>query len=162
MLRTRPHLHMSIPPEVAALPRARLCLRAFLSLYVSDDDAVEDVVLCVQEAMKNSIRFSASKESIEVDVALLDHVVEARVRDFGTGFEVVPDVQALRLADPLSLSGRGLYLMRTLSDEFELVAEDGVEVRVVKKLGARLAAGLAASRWADPSGRDATLGRCRE
>ena len=134
MRETMPHLHMSIPPQVAALPRARLCLRAFLSLHVGDDDAIDDVVLCVQEAMKNSIRFSASKDSIEVDVALLDHVVEARVRDFGAGFDVAPDVKALRLADPLSQSGRGLFLIRTLSDELKFVVDGGVEILIVKKL----------------------------
>ena len=124
-----------MPLRLAALPPVRHEVSAFLRRHVSDDD-LDDIVLCLQEAMKNAVRFSESDKELYVSVEVFDHTVRLVVRDRGVGFAQMPLPSAIAAErpDPMKDSGRGLFLMTSLMDEVELLSDHGVEVRMVKRL----------------------------
>jgi anti-sigma regulatory factor (Ser/Thr protein kinase) len=128
-------LHISLPPSLSALAAVRHQVEAFLAPRVSRGD-VRDIVLCLQEAMKNAVRFSGSPEDLDIAVQLVDHTVVLVVRDHGLGFATTaPPPRDLVPPDPLSPSGRGLFLIGRLMDEVELVSGRGAEVRMLKRVG---------------------------
>jgi len=130
-------LALSLPLDLARLPAARRELGAFLAEVGIDGDDGEDLVLCAQEALKNAIRFSGSPRGVDVEVSVTELTVSLVVRDYGCGL----DGTAARLGDllsrppdPLAPSGRGFYVMATLMDELELCSQEGLEVRMRKRL----------------------------
>ncbi len=128
-------LEITAPLRVAALPPVRHQVSDFLSSRVAEDE-LADILLCLQEAMKNAVRFSGSDEGLYVAVRLLDHSVRLVVRDHGVGFANKSRISAIAAArpDPMTSSGRGLYLMTQLMDEVELLCDHGTEVRMLKHL----------------------------
>jgi anti-sigma regulatory factor (Ser/Thr protein kinase) len=128
-------LKIPLPLHTAALPPLRGRVRTFLSAHVSDDD-LHDILLCLQEAMKNAVRFSGSRKAVEVRVRVLDHRVSVVVRDYGVGIgaSAMRTMESHGRPDALSDRGRGLYLMAQLMDELELISEKGIEVRMVKRV----------------------------
>ena len=133
-------LHLSIPPEYSCLPSARERVRSFLRGLSVDEESVEDLLVCVQEALKNSIRFSGGGAPVELDLRVSDHTIRADVRDHGEGFGpgFPDDLAPLReQPDPLAISGRGLFLIANLTDEVKLLSDDGAHVCMVKRLPSR-------------------------
>ena len=125
-----PRLTSRLPPDPSRLLRARERMRDYLQQYCSDQVAVDDVVLAVQEACTNSIRHSGSREDIEVSLSLEDGDLVAEVRDTGQGFAVEAfDREAA--PGPMSMGGRGLYLMAHVMDDLVLRRDGGLTVRMV-------------------------------
>ena len=129
-------LSFSVPPEPARLLRARDRIRDFLQQHCSDQSAIDDVVLCVEEACTNVIRHSGAPEEMRIALRFVADDLVAEVTDRGKGFDtgafdpdVVPDVAAP--------GGRGLFLMAHLMDEVVLSCADGLDVRMVKRSVAR-------------------------
>lgn len=107
-------------------------MRDYLQQYCSDQDTVDDVILAVQEACTNAIRYSGSQEDIEVCLGIEEGDLIAGVRDRGHGF----DVEAFDRETPpdlLATGGRGLYLMAHLMDDLVLRRDGGLDVRMVKR-----------------------------
>ena len=97
-----------------------------------DEELVDDVVLCVEEACTNAIRHSQSSEVMDVSLAFGDGSLIADVRDRGRGFDVaVFDLGAT--PDLMGDGGRGLFLMASLMDELSLRVDDGLHVHMVKR-----------------------------
>jgi anti-sigma regulatory factor (Ser/Thr protein kinase) len=90
------------------------------------------VVLCVQEACKNAIRFSGSPRGIDLSVTLEGGALYTVVRDYGGGFD--PSRQTDEAPDPYRDSGRGLFLIHALMDRVEIFGSAGTEVRMCKVL----------------------------
>jgi anti-sigma regulatory factor (Ser/Thr protein kinase) len=133
-------LHISLPPSLSALPAVRHRVEAFLGSRVPERD-LHDIVLCLQEALKNAVRFSRTSDDLDVAVHVFDHTVSLVVRDRGHGFaEAAPRPAAIAQPDLLSTSGRGLFLIGCLMDEVEVVSDRGVEVRMLKRIGSGHAA----------------------
>ncbi len=129
-------LSFSLPPEPSRLLRARDRIRDFLQQHCADQSAIDDVVLCVEEACTNVIRHSGSREEMRIALRFAASDLVAEVRDHGKGFDTgafdpdaVPDVGAP--------GGRGLFLMAHLMDEVALTRDDGLDVRLVKRSVAR-------------------------
>jgi anti-sigma regulatory factor (Ser/Thr protein kinase) len=125
-----------LPAEPARLSSARKSIHAFLSPHIERDD-LDDVVLCLQEAMKNAVRFAVTGEHFHVIVQVSDHRIDVTVRDHGPGFSMLRGSirpGARGHTDPYAESGRGLFLMGRLMDELELAGTDGATVRMVKRL----------------------------
>ena len=129
---TPPRLRFSVAPEPSRLLRARDRIREYLTLHCADQDAVDDVVLAVEEACTNAIRHSGSSEAVSISLAFSGNDLRIAVKDRGQGFDVAAfDREAP--PDPLLDHGRGLFLISQLTDEMELCALDGLEVRLLKK-----------------------------
>jgi len=127
-----PRLTFRLPPDPSRLLRARDRMRDYLQQYCADQVAVDDVVLAVQEACTNAIRHSGSQEDIEVCLRAEAGDLVAEVRDSGHGFDVEAfDSEAA--PGPLSMGGRGLYLMAHVMDDLVLRRDGGLSVRMVKR-----------------------------
>ena len=114
-------------------------------LAAFDDDAVHWVGVAVRESVINAIKHGNREDpgktvTVEFAFTPIDEPEQlvVRVTDQGQGFD--PD----NVADPLApenilkSSGRGIFFMRSFMDDVQLtrVPEGGMEVRMVKKLGA--------------------------
>ena len=124
-------LTLTVSPKASALAVARSRVRAFLRDFDVPDRAVFDVVLTLDEACKNAIRFSGSAREIDVTVAVDVGEIRLEVRDHGVGFEPrVIDVSAP--PDPLDPGGRGLFLMSCLMDDLRIARDRGAIVTARK------------------------------
>ncbi|HET6497011.1 MAG TPA: SpoIIE family protein phosphatase [Thermoleophilia bacterium] len=129
---TLPRLTFRLPPDPSRLLRARERMRDYLQQYCSDQVAIDDVVLSVQEACTNAIRHSGSQEDIEVCLFAEEGDLVAEVRDAGHGFNVEAfDREAA--PGPMSMGGRGLYLMAHVMDDLVFRHDGGLSVRMVKR-----------------------------
>lgn len=124
-------LRLAVTPALSSLGPAREQARTFLRGFDLPEPAVFDVVLCLEEACKNAIRFSGSERDIDVTVAVGQRAVDLVVRDHGVGFEprdVDPDMPP----DPLETQGRGLFLLHRLMDDVRIARDQGAVVRARK------------------------------
>ena len=128
-------LSLTVRPMASALGAARHRVRTFLCGFGVPDDAVFDVVLSLDEACKNAIRFSNSPRTIDVTVAFDTDAVCLVVRDHGVGFEP-PTIDTSKPPDPLSPRGRGLFLLASLMDDVRIDRDRGAVV-IARKTVAR-------------------------
>jgi serine/threonine-protein kinase RsbW len=129
-------LRLSLPPDPACFPAARARARSFLDECAVDPRSSAAIVLCLQEALKNAVRYAGTTDDIEIRIAHEGDTISLVVRDHGRGFDsaLLDSPPQPRPPDPLAESGRGLYLMRQLMDEVRLASDCGAEVFMVKGL----------------------------
>jgi len=133
--------------------RARERLRDYLRLYCGEQRAIDDLVLCVEEAATNAIRHSGTTKDIEISLEFEGERLVASVKDLGRGFDVAtfdPD----REPDPFEDHGRGLFIIAALMDELELRVDGGLEVHMTRRAPRRgddavLESGLGEPRASD-------------
>lgn len=110
-----------------------------------DEDATHWVGVAVRESVINAIKHGNREDETKVvtiefafepEVAPTELVV--RVLDQGEGFDPEEVADPLSPANILKASGRGIFFMRNFMDDMSLqrAPEGGMEVRMVKKLGA--------------------------
>ena len=129
---TPPRLRFSVAPEPSRLLRARDRIREYLTLHCDDQTTIDDVVLAVEEACTNAIRHSGSTDEVRISLAFKGDDLRIAVKDRGRGFDIAAfDREAA--PDPALDHGRGLFLISRLTDEMELSADGGLEVRLLKK-----------------------------
>ena len=138
--RTAPSaLHFRLPLEPSHLLRARERLRDYLQLHCADAALVDDVVLCLEEACTNAIRYSGAGDGMQVALRFDGDDLICQVSDHGRGFDIDAfDPQIV--PDPLGDGGRGLFIIAHIMDEMELRHDGGLEVRMVKRALPRCAA----------------------
>jgi anti-sigma regulatory factor (Ser/Thr protein kinase) len=110
--------------DVDALGEARRELSEFLRRHATEAAAAEEAVVAVSELMTNALRHAPGPAWVRIDWAESRPRVE--VHDLGPGFElrsVLPD-------DPLSLGGRGLFIVSAVTDELAAVAKRAGGTRV--------------------------------
>jgi serine/threonine-protein kinase RsbW len=92
-----------------------------------DDDIYGNIMIAVTEAVNNAIKHGNSNDrskNVSLSLSLEDTMIKFTIKDEGTGFNYG------NLPDPTSPEniekpgGRGIFLMRHLSDEVEF-REDG-------------------------------------
>ncbi|HEY6932901.1 MAG TPA: ATP-binding protein [Marmoricola sp.] len=133
--RRAPHLELSVnlPSETTSVPVVRrLAAQALRSFGVADRD-VDDVQLAIAEACANVIEHAIDSDTYEVQVELAADQCAITVIDQGSGFDAtaVPENP-----DPRSEGGRGLALMRALTDKvaFRNEPQAGTVVHMTKRL----------------------------
>ena len=124
-------LCLAVDPVVSALAGARDLVRSFLRGFGLPEQTVFDVVLSVQEACKNAIRFSGSERPVDVTVSVRAGEVGFVIRDHGVGFAPRP-IELGTHPDPGDAQGRGLFLMHCLMDDLEITRDRGAIVRARK------------------------------
>ena len=105
----------SFPSTSWAVPRARHALRDFLAGEV-EGDLLDDLALITSELVTNAVKFGRRHEDIWLQIALTDREITVTVSghsrgDIAAGLHHGAD-------DSLSESGRGLRIVRDLSDDF--------------------------------------------
>ena len=129
---TLPRLAFSLPLDPSRLLRARQRVRDYLWEHGVDADAIDAVVLTIEEAMTNAVRHSGTSKDIDIGLHFEGADLIAEVKDHGKGFDVStfdPD----KMPDLLAPCGRGLYLIAKLMDELALRHDGGLEVWTVKR-----------------------------
>jgi len=110
-----------------------------------DEDAQHWVSVAIRESVINAIKHgNRNDESKRVFVEFATASGDApelvvRVRDQGEGFDPDAIEDPLAPENLLKSSGRGIFLIRSFMDDvtLERAAEDGMEVRMVKRVAAR-------------------------
>ena len=80
-------LDLSLPLDVSRLAASRQAVRAFLAAHGVPQRCSDDLVLCLQEALKNAMRFSHSSPGVNVRVRITAEGVTLLVRDYGVGLD---------------------------------------------------------------------------
>ena len=134
----RLELHLRLPAETRLLSRTRQTVAGYLTDVGATDDAVDDVVLALDEACANAIRHGAQGDP---DAA---YALHAEVTPECVRIEVVdegPGVDPTRLdAAPVANdapSGRGLHLIRELMHDVSISprgVDGGTVVRMTRAL----------------------------
>lgn len=98
-----------------------------------DEDQIFDLALVVDEAYVNAIEHGAegkTETKLEIKFLVFDDKLEISIKDSGQGFDMnkvsVPD----DLKSLASTRGRGLGLMKLLTDEFSMESKPGVGTTV--------------------------------
>ena len=128
-------LAFRLPLDPARLLRARERVRDYLHEHHADPQAIEDLVLALEEAMANVVRHSEAERDLEVTLAFHGYDLVMEVRDYGKGFDVDsfrPDV----VPELLRSEGRGLFLISKLTDDLQLRRDGGLTVRAQAGYGA--------------------------
>jgi len=123
------------------VPLTRRVVAAALDSIGATDECRYDVQLAIAEACSNVVRHADPADKFDVSIILDDCEIAIEVLDAGAGF----DPAVVDEPSPNAESGRGLKIMRLVTDRFELRqrAGGGTVVRFVKRLAwARATIGL--------------------
>jgi serine/threonine-protein kinase RsbW len=128
----RIELRLSLPRESTSVPLSRRVVDAALDSLGTTPECRYDIQLAMAEACSNAVRHADPADTYDISITLDDHQCMIEVADDGPGF----DPTVVSLPAQHSESGRGLKIMRMVTDRFELTrrASGGTVVRFVKKL----------------------------
>jgi serine/threonine-protein kinase RsbW len=131
-------LALELPQDAVSIPVVRhICEHALLELGCVSDCS-DAVALAVTEACANVVQHAGPSEAYRIEVTITAEVCEMRVIDSsGTFVAAVADESIRhRAVDPMSESGRGLDIIRAMTDDLwlESTPEVGTLVHMVKVL----------------------------
>lgn len=103
------------------------------------EDEQQQIELAVHESLINAIAHGNRNDpnkSVRVRYSIYVNRLEVRVRDQGGGFDVSRVADPLAEENLLNVSGRGIFLIRSFMDDFQVqnVEGGGTEVTLVKRL----------------------------
>ena len=125
---------MTLPREAVRVPLTRRTVAAALTAAGVTPDCLVEVEVALSEACTNVLHHAGKGDAYEVAINISDQHLTMDVIDFGAGFGLVQPGSAM--PDPTAESGRGLALMRALTDQaiFDSVSGDGGAVHLMKRL----------------------------
>src|SRR5579885_3216379 len=104
-----------------------------------DEDDLMKIGMAVRESMVNAVvhgnRYNANKK-VRFSVAHHGHRLTIRIADEGEGFDFENLPDPLAPENLMRTSGRGIFLIRSFMDEFEMrrLERSGAEVTLVKNM----------------------------
>lgn len=128
-------IRLTIPADACWLTVARLTVSGVASRLGASYEEVDDIKVAVSEACTNAIDHAFREPSSGPPVICIqchpgEGALRIEVADEGCGFD--PEQAAsLEEAGPEKQGGLGLYLIRKLMDEVEVVSRPGGGTRVV-------------------------------
>jgi serine/threonine-protein kinase RsbW len=129
-------LSLSLPRDSASVPVARRIMATTLSTVGVTDECRADILLALAEACANAVAHAKATDSYEVTVNIDDVECEIEVIDSGPGFDHLALAPMLDEPPVLAESGRGLFIIRSLADDFDLRPNGatGTLIRFAKRL----------------------------
>lgn len=125
-----------VPNEPARISEIRAFVGTFLADVRAPVDTASEVVLAVGEAAANCYRHGRRPDGggeVRVRCVVDDASAVVTVADNGPGFDLAATDQLPR--DPFASGGRGLFLMRALSDQVDIQSShQGTQVTLVRSL----------------------------
>jgi serine/threonine-protein kinase RsbW len=112
-------VRLDLPREAGSVPTVRRLLRSALAVLRVDSEAQDDLEIAVTEACSNVVRHASGAHNFEVCLDVAENRCSIDVRDNGAGFD--PDAVDGK-ADATSESGRGLSLIRALSENVRMTS----------------------------------------
>jgi serine/threonine-protein kinase RsbW len=115
-----------------------ICMRVACSAGFDMDDS-EKICMAVREAVINAFRYGNQEQrekKIRLIVEVQDDRLVVHVLDQGSGFDLESVADPLAEENLLKTSGRGILLMKTFMDEFEVrrSSSGGAWLRMTKML----------------------------
>ena len=112
----RTSLRLEVPCEFSAVRAATLAVRDWLAEKGLPEADLGGRELALVEAANNAVKYADEKARqlpVTIEISCGERDVEARITDHTAGFEWPAEVD---LPDMDSESGRGLFLMKSLTD----------------------------------------------
>jgi serine/threonine-protein kinase RsbW len=130
----RIQVEMTLPCEAVSVPLTRRTVSAALAVAGVESDCLAEVEVALSEACTNVLVHAGTGGAYEVVINISDHQMTMDVIDFGAGFGIREP--GASMPDATAESGRGLALMRALTDEavFDSVSGNGWVVHLTKRL----------------------------
>lgn len=90
-------------------------------------DVRDRAILVAGEVLANAVEHGGENPQLQIRVEVIatDRQLELVVHESGAGVDMERLIHSDLPGDPLALSGRGLYLIRTLADRIEPIEEQG-------------------------------------
>ena len=135
------HLEMTLETQVESVNLAEeMCLRVAEAAGFGEDDCYR-IGMSVREGVINAFHYGNQErpeKKIHLAVDLTPDKMIIHVLDEGPGFKLSEVPDPLAEENLLSTSGRGIFLMRSFMDEFDVVSgkNGGAEIVMSKKLPA--------------------------
>jgi serine/threonine-protein kinase RsbW len=133
------HLEVTLETQVESVNLAEeMCLRVAEAAGFGEDDCYR-IGMSVREGVINAFHYGNQErpeKKIHLAVDLTGDKMIIHVLDEGTGFRLADVPDPLAEENLLSTSGRGIFLMRSFMDEFDVVPgrTGGAEIVMSKKL----------------------------
>jgi len=133
------HLEVALQTEVESVNLAEeMCLRVAEAAGFGEDDCYR-IGMSVREGVINAFHYGNQErpdKKIHLAVDLTADKLIIHVLDEGKGFDLASVPDPLAQENLLSTSGRGIFLMRSFMDEFDVVTgrTGGAEIVMSKKL----------------------------
>jgi serine/threonine-protein kinase RsbW len=133
------HLEVTLQTQVESVNLAEeMCLRVAEAAGFGEDDCYR-IGMSVREGVINAFHYGNQErpdKKIHLAVDLTDDKMIIHVLDEGKGFDLAAVPNPLAEENLLSTSGRGIFLMRSFMDEFDVVTgrTGGAEIVMSKKL----------------------------
>lgn len=126
---------MTLPREAHSVPVARRTVASALTSAGVTRECVGEVEVALSEACTNVFHHAGPGGSYEVLINIGDQQMTMDVLDSGAGFGDLP-AEPARMAETTDEGGRGIALMRALTDQavFDSVTGGGGSVHLVKRL----------------------------
>jgi len=140
------HLEVILDTHVESVNLAEeMCLRVAEAVGFSEDECYR-IGMSVREGVINAFHYGNQEKpskKIHLAVDLTQEKLVIHVMDEGKGFKLSDVPDPLAEENLLSTSGRGIFLMRTFMDEFDVVAgrTGGAEIIMAKKIPSGNASG---------------------
>jgi serine/threonine-protein kinase RsbW len=128
-------LKLNITSDPANLAEVRRAVESLCRQHGFDDASIDDVGLCVNEALANVIRHAydgAIDRPIEVSVDCDQRAVTVRIRDWGNGID--PSAKPIAPKDPLKPGGLGLICLRKMMDSTEFLPQNDGMLLIMSRL----------------------------
>jgi serine/threonine-protein kinase RsbW len=135
------HLEITLETQVESVNLAEeMCLRVAEAAGFGEDECYR-IGMSVREGVINAFHYGNQErpdKKIYIAVDLTAEKMIIHVLDEGVGFKLSDVPDPLAEENLISTSGRGIFLMRTFMDEFDVVSgrTGGAEIVMSKKLPA--------------------------
>ena len=113
----RMSVRLNLPREVDSVPAVRRLLRCALTLLHVDRQSGADLEIALTEACANVVKHATGADKFEVRLNVAEDHCAIDVLDNGTGFDAEAATDS---PDPSSERGRGLFLIKALSENVRM------------------------------------------
>jgi len=108
-----------IESKYSELQRVEKFLEEVFSFYNFKNDCFKKVLLCISEAIINSIVHGNKEDhrkKVELNVDCKEHLLSVKITDEGEGFDVNSLPNPTSKENLFKESGRGIHIIKTMAD----------------------------------------------
>lgn len=133
-------IKVSFTSHLSHLPLLRKAIRGICSTVVENEQCLQDIDLCINEAVSNVICHAYQNEpghEIQVIVTIYSQDIVFQIIDIGlkNAEPINPTLQEVDIhyIENLQESGRGLFIIHQLMDEVTYKSEEGKNILILRK-----------------------------